>query len=314
MEKSYFNNKRTKAGLTKSEVANALGVSYDRYTLWDKGELEMPSKYIDKFNELIHRKKGEHEIERLNREMEINKWWETMREKDEDGKYRLNNEVHKYNFRNTREFSKHLGFHASMISYYLSTNKISFDTKDRIYTFLHDELNIQPPLKEVKRKKYTNEQIDRKSELLEWYKTFDFDKYLSENNLTKRDIAFQENMATGTVFNLVNKKFETPTINSLAKIKHFIDNNEYKKSIGLSNDISSKNDIDIEENENIIEEHDDVVEDVCDEVETVEEPKNIETYSNNIDSAIARVEILLAKAKSDVLIYGDILKDLKGIN
>ena len=45
-------------------------------------------------------------------------------------------------------------------------------------------------------------------------------------------------MATGTVFNLVNKKFETPTINSLAKIKHFIDNNEYRKSLNLNTDIS----------------------------------------------------------------------------
>lgn len=303
--------KRHRTGLTRSEMANALEVDYERYMLWEQGVLNMPSKYIDKFNEIIHRKKGEHQIERLNHEREVNEWWEEMRQKDERGNYKLNEVARKYNFKTTRELSEKLGFGKNSISFFLSHGTVSYEAKDRMYTFLHNELNIQPPKENKKKNRYTMS-ADRE-ELLKWYNNFDLTNFLQEHNLKQSDIFHNTSIASGTVSALANKKFNNPTTSVLAQLKDYVDRVEKNEDMEEQIDIAEE---DIVE-EPIVEE--DVIEEECEPEEDIEKLKPIiqpmeekREFLPQIEKTIERVEVLLAKAKADVLVYEDILKDLKG--
>lgn len=303
--------KRHRTGLTRSEMANALEVDYERYMLWEQGVLNMPSKYIDKFNEIIHRKKGEHQIERLNHEREVNEWWEEMRQKDERGNYKLNEVARKYNFKTTRELSEKLGFGKNSISFFLSHGTVSYEAKDRMYTFLHNELNIQPPKENKKKNRYTMS-TDRK-ELLKWYNNFDLTNFLQEHNLKQSDIFHNTSIASGTVSALANRKFDNPTTSVLTKLKDYVDRVEKSKDMEEQIDIAEE---DIVE-EPIVEE--DVIEEECEPEEDIEKLKPMiqpmeekREFLPQIEKTIGRVEVLLAKAKADVLVYEDILKDLKG--
>lgn len=302
--------KRHRTGLTRSEMANALEVDYERYMLWEQGVLNMPSKYIDKFNEIIHRKKGEHQIERLNHERKVNEWWEEMRQKDERGNYKLNEVARKYNFKTTRELSEKLGFGKNSISFFLSHGTVSYDKKDRMYTFLHNELNIQPP---IEKKGYTYRMSEERKELLKWYNNFDLTKFLQDHNLKQSDIFHNTSIASGTVSALANKKFDNPTTSVLAKLKDYVDRVEKNEDMEEQIDIAEE---DIVE-EPIVEE--DVIEEECEPEEDIEKLKPIiqpmeekREFLPQIEKTIERVEVLLAKAKADVLVYEDILKDLKG--
>ena len=311
----YF--KRHKVGMTRSEMANALEVDYDRYELWEKGVLDMPSKYIDKFNEIIHRTKKDHNIDRLKHEREVNEWWEEMRQKDDRGVYKLNEVAKQYNFKTTRDLSEKLGFHKNSISFFLSSGNVSYDKKDRMYTFLHNELNIQPPLK---KKGYTYKVNGERKELLEWYNNFDLKHFLLEHDLKQADILRSTSIASGTISALVNRKFDTPTTMVLSQLKDYVDKVENGEEIEEIDSTVEENDIieeTVEDEETNI---DDIEEEIIDDYKNIKPVEQLrETTSNEmiqeysqIQKAIARVEVLLAKAKADVLVYEDILKDLKG--
>ena len=309
--------KRHKAGMTRSEMANALEVDYERYVLWEKGVLDMPSKYIDKFNEIIHRTKKDHNIDRLNHEREVNEWWEEMRSKNEKGNYKMNDICKKYNFHSLRELSKKLGLGEGTLSFFLATNKVSYDKKDRMYTFLHNELNIQPPLK---KEGYTHKANGERKELLEWYSNFDLKHFLLEHDLKQADVLCSTSIASGTISALVNRKYDTPTTMVLSQLKDYVDKVENGKEIEEVDSTVEENDIieePIKDEETNI---DDIQEEIIDDYKNIKPIEQLrETTSNEmiqeysqIQKAIARVEVLLAKAKADVLVYEDILKDLKG--
>ena len=309
MSKStIYYHKRYKAGLTRSEVANYLEVDYERYILWEQGELEMPSKYIDKFNELIHRAKKDHNIDRMNHEREVNEWWEEMRQKDENGKYKLNEVAKQFNFKTTRDLSEKIGFKKNSISFFLSHGEVSYDKKDRMYTFLHNELNIQPPTKQNTTQRIINKgsKTPAKGELLNWYKSIDLKQWIINNGLSIKKFANLCGISPTGMFYIVNpptRKYN-PTEKNLIKIKNYIDSLEENKEEKIEKPI-------IEE---------DVIEEINEpKEEFIEEPKimikPLEEKPENllqVQKAIGRVEVLLAKAKADVLIYEDILKDLKG--
>lgn len=321
--------KRHRTGLTRSEMANALEVDYERYMLWEQGVLNMPSKYIDKFNEIIHRKKGEHQIERLNHEREVNEWWEEMRQKDERGNYKLNELARKYNFKTTRELSEKMGFGKNSISFFLSHGTVSYEAKDRMYTFLHNELNIQPP---IEKKGYTYRMSEERKELLKWYNNFDLTKFLQDHNLKQSDIFRNTSIASGTVSALVNKKFNTPTTKVLSQLKDYVDKIENSEETEEVDSVIEENNIEEEPVEDEEINIDDIQEETNDlkDVKPVEERNELNYYTEGLEGslkeyqqevtklnsglqkAIGRVEVLLAKAKADVLVYEDILKDLKG--
>ena len=311
--------KRHKTGLTRSEVANYLEVDYDRYMLWEQGVLEMPSKYIDKFNELIHRKKGEHQIERLNHEKEVNEWWEEMRQKDEKGNYKLNEVAKQYNFKTTRELSEKLGFGRNSVSFFLSHGKVSYDKKDRMYTFLHDELNIQPPKKQENTQRVINRgtKTPARGELLNWYRNINLKQWILNNGLSVKKFAELCGVSPTGMFYIVNPPYPTynPTEKNLTKIKNYIDESEGKNVIKTEEDSTTMDIpiIDDKVEENIMEEPKELQENFIEETKPIIQPLEEKTEDLlQVQKAIGRVEVLLAKAKADVLIYEDILKDLKG--
>ncbi len=244
-KRTYYRKKRHQAELSISEVANALDIDCTKYKLIDKGEVKMPKNLIDKFNEIINKGKNEQTLERLNREDIVNKWWNEMSVKSGYGKFKLSEKMKEFNIDSLSELSQLLGWKtpAGLSNYLNNVVPISFDTKNKIYSFFENELNIQPPKKKKETKKkgilltqdgkripYScySKGIDTElyKELLNWYKTFDLKAWANRNNLSRKEIYAHTNFSSGTMSNLYNNKHETPNAKTLLTLKTFVDNIE----------------------------------------------------------------------------------------
>ena len=220
---TYYKKKRMQKGMSKSDIANALGIDYERYNLIEKGLVKMPKNLIDKFNEIINR--GEiNKIEKLSREQLVDQWWEEMKTKDENGKFNLCKKMKEFNISTFKELTKLLGYKdSSIISVYLNNRQeMGFDTKNRFYSFFENELNIQPP-KTIKVKNKKEIKVEDK-ELLEWYRQFNFKEWKEKNNTKYQDLYREIGICAGTFSNLINKKFDVPSIKTLLKVKQYIEN------------------------------------------------------------------------------------------
>lgn len=232
---SYYYKKRRKAGLSRSEISNALGIDYNRYVLIEKGEVKMPKKLINKFNEIINKTKGENDINRKNREQIVNEWWDEMCEKKSHGKYKINDKLEEFNISSLSEFSNLLGYkHKGTASDYLNrTREVSFDIKDRFYSFFENELNIQPPKKMNKK---TNEKykvnMKRNNNLADWYSSFDVDEWCEKNNISRQDIIKNTHLSSGTISNLFNGK-TIPADKTLSSLKKYVNEIEKEKQVTM---------------------------------------------------------------------------------
>ena len=94
---SYYSDKRRKAGLSKSEVAEKLGIDYAKYELIDRGILRMPNRFLDKFNQIVNKSKNETVIDKLDKIDVVNKWWDEMSVKKSHGLYVLNDKMKEFN-------------------------------------------------------------------------------------------------------------------------------------------------------------------------------------------------------------------------
>lgn len=239
-DRSIWRKKRIKYGLTISEVANYLDIDYQRYELIDKGVVKMPRKYIDKFNELINKNKKEKNIDRLNREEIVNKWWDEVSVKTGYGKYKLNEKMKEFNIDSLNELAHLLGWstQAGLCNYLNGNSQIGFDVKNKLYSFFENELNIQPPKEKIKKerskklnngekkprgfyaRKISNEFCD---ELYNWYNNFNIREWAEKNNLTRHDIKNGTCLGDGTVSNLYRKTFDKPAISTVIKLKNYVD-------------------------------------------------------------------------------------------
>lgn len=218
-----------KRNLSISEVANYLEIGYERYALIDKGDVKMPNKYIEKFNELINKSKGERQINRLTREEIVNNWWNEMSVKLGRGQFKLNEKMKEFNIDTLRELNILLGYSnsGSMSNYLNGHQPTSFDVKNKVYSFFENELNIQPPkIKNNKPTKPTRgvQNTSEYNELLEWYKSFDLKSWRNITGLSNKDIVKKTGLSDGTVHNIMYKHFQTPCIATMRKLKLFIDN------------------------------------------------------------------------------------------
>ena len=227
-----WRKRRLKKGLDISEVANYLDMSYERYALIDKGDVKMPNKYIEKFNELINKSKGETSINRLTREETVNVWWSKMCKKEGRGKFGLDEKLREFNISNLAELDRLMGYSSSGASsnYLNRGNNVSYDLKNKYFSFFENELNIQPL------KKNTTKQLDkRKSEvsyredaeytkLLEWFNSIDFKKWAEDKHLTRDQFKQLSGLSEGSVNNVYAKRHATPYLKTLQKLKDFIDN------------------------------------------------------------------------------------------
>lgn len=241
---TYYEKKRRALGLSQSEVANYLGISYKRYALIGRGKVKMPANLIDKFNELINKSKGERDIDRLNREEVVNNWWSEMSQKVGYGKYKINEKMKEFNIDTLKELSHLLGYkNQSQLCNYLSGNwEPTFNTKNMIYSFFEDELNIQPP-KEIKkqvittppkRSKIIKLPHDEIQSLYNWYNGFDIAEWVNKNNISITKMGFDCGVAGNTIRAFMRK--ERPRTDTLKKVHDYIVNynNKEKETVEVT--------------------------------------------------------------------------------
>lgn len=293
---SYYCNKRRKAGLSKSKVANALGIDYKRYVLIDKGVVKMPNKLIDKFNELINKTKTENDIDRINRTEVVNKWWDEVSVKKKHGVYVLNDKMKEFNIDTLTELSLLIGSSKRYVSDCLNKpNTVNFEAKNRLYSFFENELNIQPPKNKKTNKHSSHRNTHEDIELLNWWNSFDINKWCVDNNLTRKDILINTKLSSGTISNLFNNKV-TPYNNTLALLKKYVD--EVEKAIEelpeeiqtIGKDLAREVNEDMKLKEKLINKY--------------------ETKLEEIENNINKYKHLIEKFEYEKVFYEEILKDI----
>lgn len=326
-KRNYYRKKRLKKGLSMSEVANALNIDCAKYELIDRGKVKMPKNLIDKFNEIINKGKGEHIIAKLNREELVNKWWDEMSTKTSYGKYKLNEKMKEFNIDTLIELSNLLGWksQAGICNYLSGKIPITFNTKNKIYSFFENELNIQPPKnnKTKKNKTYTiykkTMDLNEIQNLYNWYDGFDIVEWAQQNNLKRDDISTGTGLASGTISNLYRNIFAQPTVNTLMKLKSFVDKLDKQKNneitivsgpVGTKMTLSS---VPIKEvPEDIKKIGEDLVKEVNENMKLKE--KLIETYKNKLEGleeTITNYKQKLTELEIQKDVYQDLLETIQ---
>ncbi len=142
---SIWLKKRMKSGLSVSEMANGLGISYKKYKSIEKGRVKMPTKLIDKFNNLVGNK--ENKITVLSEREKANVWWDKMCVRNKNGEYALKKEMDKFNIYSYNQLADLVGgWNPTTLSRCLAGSvKTTANFKNAYYSFFQDELNIQDP-------------------------------------------------------------------------------------------------------------------------------------------------------------------------
>lgn len=212
--KTYYKNKRNKVGLSQSDMARELGIPCVKYEQIERGEIKMPKKLIDKFNEIITRGNNIHSLEKLEHEREVNEYIDWLSKNDH-----LKLEMDRFNISTQNELGQLLGYEGgSIISKLFSgkfANGYAYDLKNKIYLFFHDELNMQP-----KKPKISDKQKLIKDRLK---------KYCEAYGLTQCELSKQTHISQATINRLL-KETQTVGNSTLNKIDIFL------KNKGFNND------------------------------------------------------------------------------
>ena len=219
--KTYYKNKRNKAGLSQSDMAKELGIPCVKYEQIERGEIKMPKRLIDKFNEIISRGNNIHSLEKLEHEREVNEYIDWLSKNDH-----LKLEMDRFNISTRNELGQLLGYKGGSIISKLFSGKFAdayaYDLKNKIYLFFHDELNMQP---KKPKKQISNKQISDKQKLL----TSKLKKYCEGYGLTQRELSKQMCISQPTI-NRILKETQIVSNSTLNKIDIFL------KNKGFNND------------------------------------------------------------------------------
>lgn len=210
--KTYYKNKRNKVGLSQSDMAKELGIPCVKYEQIERGEIKMPKRLIDKFNEIISRGNNIHSLEKLEHEREVNEYIDWLSKNDH-----LKLEMDRFNISTRNELGQLLGYKGGSIISKLFSGKFAdaYDLKNKIYLFFHDELNMQP-----KKSKKSNKQKLIKDRLK---------KYCEAYGLTQCELSKQTHISQATINRLL-KETQIVSNSTLNKIDIFL------KNKGFNND------------------------------------------------------------------------------
>mgnify|MGYP004620779915 FL=1 len=221
--KTYYKNKRNKAGLSQSDMAKELGIPCVKYEQIERGEIKMPKRLIDKFNEIISRGNNIHSLEKLEHEREVNEYIDWLNKNDH-----LKLEMDRFNISTQNELGQLLGYKDGSIISKLFSGKFAdaYDLKNKIYLFFHDELNMQPKRsnKQISNKQRSNKQISDKQKLL----TSRLKKYCEAYGLTQRELSKQLCMSQPTI-NRVLMETQIVCNSTLNKIDTFLKSKCFNK-------------------------------------------------------------------------------------
>ena len=314
VKNTTWRKRRLKKGLSVSEVANYLDISYERYALIDKGKVKMPNKYIEKFNELLNKSKGERNINKMTREEIVNQWWKEMSEKSGHGKYKLNEKMHEFNIDNMTELDKLLGYSSmgATSGYLKKGESIGYDLKNKYYSFFENELNIQPP-KSKKKSDNTNgkgvQKTNEYAELLEWYNNFDLKQWRDNHKHTNRELSKASGLATGTIHNVIKRNYTTPTIGVMRRLKDFVENQENETPKVVQMTLTQ---VPVDEVPTEIKRVGDELVKKVNENMTLKN-KLLDKYSQEVDRVsmlITQYEILISDLKKEKNLYEQIINDI----
>lgn len=225
---NVYLRKRIQNHIKRSDMANMLGISYERYYAIEKGSVKMPLNLIDKFNEIINRGK-ENEITGTENKIKANEFWEQMHQKDETGRWALVNKMHEFNIKNYNELVELLGYKSvgTIYNYLEGRNPVGDEFKKRLYNFFSDETNIQIPKQETKKRNNTykigNKPRPANAELDKYYEKTDFKEIMKEKNITNIQIANVIGVHNSTVSNMTCKKYK-PSYRVIQLVKDYLDN------------------------------------------------------------------------------------------
>lgn len=231
---TYYKRKRIKAGLSKMDMANELGLNYGRYASIEKGDVKMPSNLIDKFNEIINRG-TQNDITKIENKNNADEFWKEMQSLDSNGERNMYVKMREFNINSIQELALLLGYKsAGTIHSYLGGSAIAGDEfKKRLYAFFSDELNIQIPHERPKRGKKKKEkvsvagrpQVEYDKDLAKYYEKTDFKELMNKYNISNNELARAICVHPSIVSRLTNKK-ERPGEKTLLKVRAFFDQKE----------------------------------------------------------------------------------------
>ena len=216
--KTYYKNKRNKVGLSQSDMAKELGIPCVKYEQIERGEIKMPKRLIDKFNEIISRGNNIHSLEKLEHEREVNEYIDWLNNNNH-----LKLEMDRFNISTQNELGQLLGYKDGSIISKLFSGKFAdaYDLKNKIYLFFHDELNMQP---KKSKKQISNKQISDKQKLL----TSKLKKYCEAYGLTQRELSKQLCMSQPTI-NRILMETQIVCNSTLNKIDTFLKSKCFNK-------------------------------------------------------------------------------------
>lgn len=165
---TIWRKKRAQSGLTRADMAKELGVEYNKYKAIERGEIKMPNKLMDKFNEIINRGKNVHKLEQLDKQIDIDAFWNEVTTK-EGQQYKLVEKMKDFNIETYKELGLLLGYKdGSIFSTRLAhPEEAPIEFKTKLYNFFQDELNRQLPKEKTKSSKKKDKKTMKKIEEME---------------------------------------------------------------------------------------------------------------------------------------------------
>ena len=165
---TMWRKKRAQSGMTCVDMAKELGVEYKKYKAIERGEIKMPNKLMDKFNEIINRGKNVHKLEQLNKQIDIDAFWNEVIIK-EGKEYKLKEKMKDFNIETYKELGLLLGYKdGSIFSFRLAhPEEAPIEFKTKLYNFFQDELNRQLPKEKTKSVNKKNKKTMKKIEEME---------------------------------------------------------------------------------------------------------------------------------------------------
>lgn len=232
--KPKYDYKRRKSGYTRSQMANELNIPYNKYVEIERGDRQMPSRLIDKFNEVINRGKHINKLESLNKEQEVNRWIDEMRQLTSDSKtsYALKDVMKDFNINSYKELCELLDIDCGTVHNILAGRAKSKDICNRLYDFFHDELNKQPiaktkPITKTKLTREKNISPARQIEL-EWWNNFDLNDYLNKHNMNQQEFSMETGISRAQMSRLVSTDHtpKAPWSTTIARLRKYVESHE----------------------------------------------------------------------------------------
>ena len=201
---TIYKRKRIKGGLSKADMARELGIDYKRYNLIERGDVKMPSRLIDKFNEIINRG-NENKLTSLEHGAEADKFWEEMCKRDDKDIPTLYKKMNEFNIGSVKDLATLLGYKSpGMIYQYLkTTDVVNDDFKKRVYLFFTNELNIQEPIE--KQTVVHSRSSKQDEEMTEYYNETNFKELMKRFNVTSKQICEELGINKSGFSRMINK-------------------------------------------------------------------------------------------------------------